>query len=57
MLVQLLESEPERFKLDRKQRLRVFADLAEPEQRFQFATQLIDRLTTTADATGEKATK
>ena len=57
MLVQLLESEPERFKLDRKQRLRVYDDLADPEQRFQFAAQLIDRLTTTADATGDKATK
>lgn len=56
-LVQLLESEPERFKLDREQRLRVFDDLAEPERRFQFAAQLIDRLTTTADSTGGEATK
>jgi transcription-repair coupling factor (superfamily II helicase) len=55
-LVQLLESEPERFKLDREQRLRVFDDFAEAERRFEFATQLIDRLTTTAGSTSGEAT-
>jgi len=57
VLVHLLESEPERFKLDRKQRLRVYDDLADPEQRFEFTAQLIDRLTSTADSSRGEATK
>ncbi|MDH3978168.1 MAG: transcription-repair coupling factor, partial [Gammaproteobacteria bacterium] len=43
-LVQLLETQPERFKLDRQQRLRITEPLDENEQRFAFATELIDML-------------
>jgi len=43
-LVHLLESEPERFRLDQRQRLRISEALEEPEQRFRFVTELIARL-------------
>ncbi len=43
-LVQLLESEPERYSLDRLQRLRFREDLADYEQRFEFVEQLLARL-------------
>ncbi len=45
ILVDLLESEPERFSLDQQQRLRVRAELEEPERRFAFVAELVDRLT------------
>ncbi len=57
VLVHLLESEPERFKLDRKQRLRVYDDLTDAEQRFEFTAQLIDRLTSAADLSHGETTK
>ncbi len=44
ILVQLLESEPERYRLDRQQRLKIIAELEEPENRFDFATRLVQRL-------------
>jgi len=44
ILVQLLESEPERYRLDRQQRLKIIAELEEPDSRFDFATRLVQRL-------------
>ena len=44
ILVHLLESEPERFRLDRQQRLRISEALEEPEERFRFITELMTRL-------------
>ena len=44
ILVQLLESEPERYRLDRQQRLKIIAELEETENRFDFATRLVQRL-------------
>ncbi len=43
-LVRMLESQPATYKLDRQQRLRIDAELDEPEQRFEFADRLVDRL-------------
>jgi len=43
VLVHLLESEPDRFRLDRQQRLKIMEDVDEPE-RFDFAVALIERL-------------
>jgi len=43
VLVHLLESEPDRFRLDRQQRLKIMADVDEQE-RFDFAVALIKRL-------------
>ncbi|MFQ5634819.1 MAG: transcription-repair coupling factor, partial [Gammaproteobacteria bacterium] len=43
ILVHLLESEPERFRLDRRQRLKIMEDVA-TEHRFEFAIGLIERL-------------
>lgn len=44
ILVHLLESEPERYSLDRQQRLRVKEDLEKPEKRFAFAGRIVDQL-------------
>jgi len=46
ILVHLLESEPERYRLDQRQRLRISETLEEPEQRFRFITELMARLAT-----------
>jgi len=43
-LVRMLESEPDRYKLDRQQRLRIYGELDEIEQRFGFADRLVDTL-------------
>jgi transcription-repair coupling factor (superfamily II helicase) len=43
-LVRLLESEPATYTLDRQQKLRIRAELDEPEQRFKFANRLVDVL-------------
>jgi transcription-repair coupling factor (superfamily II helicase) len=43
-LVHLIESEPQRFSLDRHQRLRIKDDLEDPENRYHFAVSLIERL-------------
>jgi transcription-repair coupling factor (superfamily II helicase) len=40
-LVRLLESRPDRYRLDAQQRLRIVADLPEPEQRFEFLHQAL----------------
>ena len=50
ILVQLLESEPERFRLDRQQRLRITEDLDEPRKRFEFVADLVDRLMKTGES-------
>ncbi len=47
ILVHLLESEPERFRLDRQQRLRVTDDLEQPDKRFALAEQLVDQFSGT----------
>ena len=48
-LVRMLESEPARYSLDRQQRLRIKEELEEPEQRFRFATELLDMLSSAPD--------
>ncbi len=48
-LVQMLKSAPATYKLDRQQKLRISEELDEPEQRFAFAGQLIDMLSSTPD--------
>jgi transcription-repair coupling factor (superfamily II helicase) len=48
-LVRMLESAPSKYTLDRQQRLKISAELAEPEQRFRFADQLIDMLSSPPD--------
>jgi transcription-repair coupling factor (superfamily II helicase) len=44
LLVRLIESEPERYRLDREQKLRIREDLSKPERRFQFVNELVTRL-------------
>ncbi len=44
VLVALLESQPERFRLDAKQRLRVDAELETDQERFAMLEELLDRL-------------
>jgi len=48
-LVRMLESEPARYQLDRQQRLRIKEELDEPEERFRFADQLVDMLSSAPD--------
>jgi transcription-repair coupling factor (superfamily II helicase) len=48
-LVQMLKSEPDTYKLDRQQKLRIHQELEEPEKRFKFADQLIDILSSSTD--------
>jgi transcription-repair coupling factor (superfamily II helicase) len=43
ILVHLLESEPDRFRLDRQQRLRVTDELKPADKRFELAAQLVDQ--------------
>ena len=50
ILVHLLESEPERFRLDRQQRLRVTDDLEQPDKRFALAEQLVDQFSGTENS-------
>ncbi|RMF96352.1 MAG: transcription-repair coupling factor [Gammaproteobacteria bacterium] len=50
-LVQLIESQPERYQLDRQQRLRIRANLADAESRFRFAGELLAALGAPADGT------
>jgi transcription-repair coupling factor (superfamily II helicase) len=54
-LVQLLESDPAQYRLDRQQRLRVSADLETPERRFEFVHELVGRLTGTDGSTNVEA--
>ena len=49
VLVRLLQSDPGRFKLDRRQRLRVTEDLDDTERRFGFAAELVDMLSSVPD--------
>jgi transcription-repair coupling factor (superfamily II helicase) len=48
-LVRMLGSDPQIYSLDRQQRLKIKLELDEPEQRFKFADQLIDMLSSTSD--------
>ncbi len=48
-LVRLLQNEPGRFKLDRRQRLRITEDLDDTERRFGFAAELVDMLSSVPD--------
>ena len=48
-LVRLLESEPATYTLDRQQKLRIRAELDDPEQRFKFANRLVDVLSSTPE--------
>jgi transcription-repair coupling factor (superfamily II helicase) len=48
-LVRMLESEPARYQLDRRQRLRIKEELDDPEERFRFADQLVDMLSSAPD--------
>jgi transcription-repair coupling factor (superfamily II helicase) len=49
ILVQLLESEPHRFRLDRQQRLKIMEDLA-AEDRFEFVATLLRQLAAGANS-------
>ncbi|MDP6674944.1 MAG: transcription-repair coupling factor, partial [Gammaproteobacteria bacterium] len=48
-LVRMLESAPSKYTLDRQQRLRISEELDDAEQRFRFAAQLLDMLSSVPD--------
>ncbi len=48
-LVRMLETDPARYKLDRQQRLRISMELDDPEQRFRFASKLVNVLSSAPD--------
>ena len=43
-LIELVQTQPKAFKLDGSERLRFFADLADPEQRTQGVRAVLDQL-------------